>query len=77
MLDVTVGNTDKYAKLQDIEADLLKKNLERDSHKAELNKIPESAKTMVQIKRRQFLEEQVKVLSKDIAQLKIRIKQFQ
>ena len=31
-------------------------NIDKDKYKAEFDKIPESAKTMAQIKRRKFLE---------------------
>ena len=34
----------------------MKLNIDKDKYKAELEKIPESAKTMAQIRRREFLE---------------------
>lgn len=62
--------------LQNVEKNLLALNLERDKFKAELDKIPESAKTMVQIRRRQHLETELKMVNKNISNLKSKLRQM-
>jgi len=42
-----MGDPDKNMKLENIEANLLKLNLDKDKYKNEYDKIPESAKTIV------------------------------
>ena len=49
-------------------------NIDRDKYKAELNKIPDSAKTMAQIRRRQFLEQELKLLGKNIGSMKSKLR---
>ena len=43
-------------------------------YKAEFDKIPESAKTMAQIKRRKFLDDELKILSKNIGKMKQKLR---
>jgi hypothetical protein len=45
---------------------LLKLNLDKDKYKAELEKIPESVKKVAQMRRRQFLEAELKIINKNI-----------
>jgi len=45
-------SSSRDVQVQNVEKNLMALNIERDKHKAELDKIPESAKTMVQIRRR-------------------------
>ena len=47
-------------KLETIEANLLKLNLDKDRYKNEFDKIPEAAKTIAQRRRREFLEQELK-----------------
>jgi hypothetical protein len=54
----------------------LQLNLERDKYKNELDKIPESAKTMAQIRRREFLEQELKLLNKNIGTLKSKLREM-
>jgi hypothetical protein len=49
-------------------------NIDKDKYKAEFDKIPESAKTMAQIKRRKFLEDELKILSKNIGKMKQKLR---
>ena len=72
--DEVVSSRDKQ--LQNVEKNLLALNMERDKYKAELDKIPESAKTMVQIRRRQHLESELKVVNKNISNLKSKLRQM-
>ena len=43
---------------------MMQLNMERDKLKDELVKIPESAKTSAQIRRREYLEQETKLLSR-------------
>ena len=52
----------------------MKLNIDRDKYKAELEKIPESAKTMAQIRRREFLESELKLTTKNIGNLKQKLR---
>ena len=49
-------------------------NIDKDKYKAEFDKIPESAKTMAQIKRRKFLEDELNILSKNIGKMKQKLR---
>ena len=49
-------------------------NIDKDKYKAEFDKIPESAKTMAQIKRRKFLEDELKILQKNIGKMKQKLR---
>jgi hypothetical protein len=49
-------------------------NIDKDKYKAEFDKIPESAKTMAQIKRRKFLDDELKILSKNIGKMKQKLR---
>lgn len=62
--------------LLNVEKNLLALNMERDKYKAELDKIPESAKTMVQIRRRQHLEAELKVVNKNISNMKSKLRRM-
>lgn len=64
------------AQLLNVEKNLLALNMDRDKYKAELDKIPESAKTMVQIRRRQHLESELKIVNKNISNLKTKLRQM-
>ena len=52
----------------------MKLNIDKDKYKAELEKIPESAKTMAQIRRREFLESELKLTTKNIGNLKSKLR---
>ena len=52
----------------------MKLNIDKDKYKAELEKIPESAKTMAQIRRREFLESELKLTTKNIGNLKQKLR---
>ena len=58
------------AQLATIEANLLQLNEERDKHKDELSKIPAHAKTGAQIRRREFLEQEIGTVARSIGTLK-------
>jgi len=68
------GNQSKMVQLQNIENNLMQLNIDRDKHKMELAKIPENAKTMAQIRRRQFLEQELKLLGKNIGSMKSKLR---
>ena len=72
--DLTKGNAQKQIQLENIENNLLALNLEKDKYKSEFDKIPENAKTMAQIRRRQFLEQELKLLNKNIGTLKQKLR---
>ena len=50
--------------IQNIEANMMKLNMERDKLKDELAKMPENAKKGAQIRRREFLEQETQLLSR-------------
>jgi len=50
--------------VQNIEANLLQLNIERDKLQSELAKIPEHAKTGAQIRRRETLEQETDILKR-------------
>lgn len=52
----------------------MKLNIDKDKYKAELEKIPESAKTMAQIRRREYLESELKLTTKNIGNLKQKLR---
>ena len=60
------GDKNKAHQIQQIEDDLLRLNLDKDKFKAEFDKIPESAKKIAQLRRRQFLEAELKIINKSI-----------
>jgi len=53
---------------------LLKLNLDKDRYKNEFDKIPEAAKTIAQRRRREFLEQELKVINKNISTLKSKLR---
>lgn len=70
----TKGDPAKGAQLQNVENNLLQLNLDRDKYKAELDKIPENAKTIAQRRRREFLEQELKVVNKNISTMKQKLR---
>ena len=49
-------------------------NIDKDKYKNEFDKIPENAKTMAQIRRRQFLDSELNLLNKNIGTLKQKLR---
>ena len=72
----TKGDPAKGAQLQNVENNLLQLNLDRDKYKAELDKIPENAKTIAQRRRREFLEQELKVVNKNISTMKQKLREM-
>lgn len=76
VLNATQGDNDpgRAQKLKNVEDNLLKLNMEKDKYKIELDKIPENAKTIAQIRRRQHLESELKVIGKNISNMKQKLR---
>jgi hypothetical protein len=72
--DATLGDPDKSKLLENVEAKLLSLNLDKDKYKNELNKIPENAKTIAQRTRREFLEQELKVVGRNIGTMKQKLR---
>lgn len=53
---------------------MMQLNIDRDAKKMELDKIPDNAKTIAQIRRRDFLEKDIKSLGTKISGLKNRLR---
>ena len=71
----TRGADDKReATIAQIEASMMQLNIDRDAKKMELEKIPDNAKTIAQIRRRDFLEKDLKTLGSKISSLKNRLR---
>ena len=70
----TTGNQSRMVQVQNVENSLMQLNIDRDKYKAELAKIPENAKTMAHIRRRQFLEQELKLLGKNIGSMKAKLR---
>ena len=66
----TKGDPSKLKTLEIIENNLLQLNLDKDKLKSEFDKIPDSAKTIAQRKRKEFLEQELKVINKNIGTMK-------
>ena len=60
-----------------IEQNMMQLNIQRDKLKDELNKMPEHAKKAAQIRRREYLEQETSLLSRNIATLKQKLKDLQ
>ena len=60
----------KVVQIRNIETNLMQLNIDKDKYKAELEKIPENAKTIAQRRRREFLEQEMKVIGKNLGLLK-------
>ena len=67
----------KQKQLQNIEANLLQLNLEKDKYKAEFDKIPDNAKTIAQRRRKEDLERELDILNKNIYSLKTKLKDLE
>ncbi len=70
----TSNNQSRMVQVQNVENNMMQLNIDRDKYKAELSKIPESAKTMAQIRRREFLEQELRLLGKNIGSLKAKLR---
>jgi len=66
----------KQQQIQNIENNLLQLNMEREKYQNEFNKIPESAKTIAQRRRRDDLEREISILNKNISSLKNKLKEL-
>ncbi len=60
----------KVVQIRNIETNLMQLNIATDKYKADLDKIPENAKTIAQRRRREFLEQEMKVIGKNLGLLK-------
>ena len=67
----------KQSQISTIEQNMMQLNIQRDKLKDELNKMPEHAKKAAQIRRREYLEQETSLLSRNIATLKQKLKDLQ
>tara|TARA_B110000285_G_C15068200_1_gene586380 strand:- start:75 stop:377 length:303 start_codon:yes stop_codon:yes gene_type:complete len=74
IMEAQHGNPTKQVQLENIEKNLLQLNLDKDKYKGEFDKIPESAKTIAQRRRKEFLEGELKLISKNIGGLKQKLR---
>ena len=56
---------------------MMQLNISRDKLKDELSKMPEHAKKAAQIRRRDFLEQETQLLSRNITTLRTKLKDLQ
>lgn len=70
----TKGDAEKNQQLANAEAKLLQLNIDKDKYKSELDKIPENPKTIAQRSRREFLEEELKVIGRNISTMKQKLR---
>lgn len=67
----------KAQQVATIEQNMMQMNMQRDKLKDELSKMPEHAKKAAQIRRREYLEQETSLLSKNIATMKQKLKEYQ
>ena len=56
---------------------MMQLNIQRDKLKSELSKMPEHAKKAAQIRRREYLESETSLLSRNITTLRTKLKDLQ
>ena len=66
--------TNKAQQISTVETNMMQLNIQRDKLKDELSKMPEHAKKAAQIRRREYLEQETSLLSRNIATLKQKLK---
>ena len=71
---ITKGDPEKQQNVDNVESKLLQLNLDKDKFKAEYDKIPENAKTIAQRRRREFLEQELKVIGRNLATMKQKLR---
>lgn len=60
--------------LANVESKLMTLNIDKDKYKNELEKIPDNAKTIAQRSRKEFLEEELKVIGRNISTMKQKLR---
>jgi hypothetical protein len=63
--------------LSNIEANMMQLNIEKDKLKDELNKLPLNPKKGAQIRRRETLEQETQILTRQIGTLKCKLRELQ